>query len=263
MPSLRSIQQRLAAEILDGAAGRMPRPDGFTDRLRLPRGTDADRRLAVYRDGYPARILEALGDAFPAIANICGDASFAALVARYLPDTKVTSSYLNEIGRHFPAHCESDRLAEQLPFLADLAGLEASALRALHSADLPPVEPAAFAAWDMNDWERVELGFQPSTALVRSPWPIYDLWNARETARTEIDIDLQDRPQSVLVFRHGYAVEGRNLDRAEANALQSLMDGAPLGSAIERLAESDPDADTSRMFGQWLASGLIARASLT
>ena len=36
--------------------------------------------MAIYRDGYPARIIEALQEAFPAVANICGDGSFNMLV---------------------------------------------------------------------------------------------------------------------------------------------------------------------------------------
>ncbi len=262
MPSLRAVQRRLAAEIRGNAAGTPVPDDGFAGSLRLPPGTDPDSRLAVYRDGYPARIFEALEDAYPAIATICGDGSFTRLARRYLQGCDLSATSLNGIGEHFPTYCTRDELSTQLPFLSDLAHVEWAALRALHSTEQPPVDPTLFAAWNMEDWERVVLSFQPSTTLVRSDWPIHDLWQARDTPRDDIDIDLTDRAQDVLLYRRDYEVECRLLTRHESIALDSLLSGSTLGRTMETLAENDPGTDTSQMFGQWLATGLITSAAL-
>ncbi len=262
MPSLRAVQQRLAAEIRGNAAGVPVPDDGFAGSLRLPPGVDAESRLAVYRNGYPARILEALEDAYPAIATICGDGSFTMLARRYLQKCDLSTTSLNGIGEHFPAYCARDELSNQLRFLSDLAQVEWAALRALHSTEQPPVDPTAFAAWDMEDWERVVLTLQPSTRLVRSAWPIHDLWQARDTPRDDIDIDLTDRAQDVLVYRRDYEVECRLLTPQESIALDSLLSGSTLGGTMEALADNDSKTDTSQMFGQWLAAGLITSATL-
>jgi hypothetical protein len=52
--------------------------------ISVPTGVDLGARLRVYTDGYPARIIEALAETFPAIAHILGDATFAALGKRYV-----------------------------------------------------------------------------------------------------------------------------------------------------------------------------------
>lgn len=261
--SLRQTQRRLAAEILAHAAGTAPADgDGAAALLRLPAAVDADSRLAVYRDGYPARIVEALGDAYPAIANICGEGSFANLTRRYLRDCDVSRSSLNDIGRQFAGHCERDPLAERLPFLADLARLEWAVLRAFHSREVKSVDPAIFAVWDMADWERVAFAWQPSIAVLHSPWPILDLWLTRDTERTAIDVDLSNRPQAVAVHRRGLDVDCRLLSETEAAVLQSLLRGATLGSAMA-IATTDADAEAvAAMFSDWLAAGWITGAQL-
>jgi len=262
MSELRSLQQRLAAEILDAAAGRTPRSDDLAKDLRLPAGVDANTRLAVYRDGYPARIVDALRNVYPAIAKICGTGSFAALAQRYIRENDIEAVSLNQIGAQFPTHCERDPLMAELPFLADLAALEWSALCALHCAESPPIDPAVFGAWNMDDWERVVLRFQVSARVMRSRWPIHDLWAARDMPRDEIDIAIEARPQDVLIHRRGYEVECRLLHAAEAIALNVLLTAAPLGEAMQSVAEAGADTDVAQMFASWLGAGLIVAARL-
>lgn len=260
MFQLRSLQRQLAAEILDAVAGRTPRSEDLADSLRLPPGVDPNTRLAVYRDGYPARIVEALENAYPAIANICGEGSFAALALRYLRANDVAALSLNRIGAQLPTHCARDPLAAELPFLPDLAELEWAVLVALHSADTSPIDAAVFGAWNMDDWERVVLRFQPSARVLRSRWPIRDLWASRDTPRDEIDIAIDDHPQDVLVYRRGYDVECRSLPATEAVALTSLMAAVPLGEAMQAVADAGVDTDVSQIFAQWLGAGLITGA---
>lgn len=260
--SLRATQRLLSADILAHAAAERGDAADLAAALRLPRGVDAERRMAVYRDGYPARILDAVRDAYPAIANICGDGSFANLVRRYVRACDVAPLSLNEIGRLFPEHCERDELAQRLPFLADLARLEWAVLRAFHSREREPANATSFATWDIADWDRASFAWQPAIAIMRSAWPVLDLWQTRDTRREEINLALADRPQVVVVFRRGLDVACELLSPARATALEALLRGATLGAAMENLAAlgSPPDAATA-MFRDWLSAGWITGIS--
>ena len=77
MPSLRELQRALSAHIV---AGDGPPLDAW---IRVPAGADSAARIAVYTDGYPARVTEALRETYPALANILGDGSLAGLSDRY------------------------------------------------------------------------------------------------------------------------------------------------------------------------------------
>jgi len=80
-PTLAELQRSLTARVLDRQV--TDRPDvAIENFVSVPAGVDVSTRLGVYTGGYPARIAEALIEAFPAVAKILGDGSLASLVER-------------------------------------------------------------------------------------------------------------------------------------------------------------------------------------
>lgn len=258
MPTLRQIQQLLTADIL-AYGRRQPTSDGaLAALLALPDGIDPETRIDVYRNGFPARIIESIEQAFPAIANILGDGSFANLVRRYLAAVELSSYNLNDVGEAFADYCRRDILTEELPLLPDLADLEWSVSCAFHAHETKAVDAASLSALTLEDWERAKLSFQESVHLTESAWPIHDLWITRDQDRAEINVDLVSRPQAVLVYRRGYEVECRRATDTERNALAPLLAGSTLGETVELLSNAGQSADeTMRIFATWVQSGLI------
>lgn len=225
--------------------------------LRLPAEVDASERVAVYVNGYPARLHESLAEAYPAVEHVVGPGLFGALVHRYARFAPLSSYNLNDAGGLFPDFLSRDPSTERLPFLPDLARLEWSVTRAFHSAAEPPLDTTALAGWSMETWARGVLRFQPAVAVVRSAWPIVDVWRHRETAPEEIDIDLRDRPQQALVSRRGLGVRCEEIGALEAEILSQLLQGRRLGELALPRDESAPDADISVLFAGWMRAGLI------
>ncbi len=251
-PSLAELQRALAAHI---ATGSGPDLDAW---IGVPPGADAAARLAVYVQGYPARIQEALREAFPAIAQILGDGSFAALADRFARCVPVDLHNLNAIGAALPAYLESDRAAQDLPFLPALAELEWAVQRCFHADLLPAFEPSACGDWSLEDWARAKIGFQPGLALVRAPWPLRELRETCRLERSEIDVDLVGRHDRVLVYRRGFEVAVESIGEAEAEAVAALRDGDLLGEATAKLAERGADPDTVvGFFRRWISLGLV------
>ncbi|MBI3388142.1 MAG: putative DNA-binding domain-containing protein [Deltaproteobacteria bacterium] len=184
----------------------------------VPRGTITER-LHVYLDGYPARLHDALVETFPAVAHMIGHGAMTHLTRRYLGALSLESYNLNDAGAELPAFLRADELTTQLPFLADLAELEWDIACAFHAHDESPLDPSVLTSWTLDDWEGARLRFQPSVALVCSPWPIRELWEARETPIEAIALDVHDRPDRVLVYRTGLAECCESVDSAEAAAL--------------------------------------------
>ena len=127
-PSLAELQRALAARIVAGEG-----PD-LDDWICVPSEADLATRVAVYVQGYPARIREALHETFPAVAHIVGDESFAALADRFARGVPADLRNLNLVGAALPAYLESDRASDDLPFLPALAELEWAVDRCFHSA---------------------------------------------------------------------------------------------------------------------------------
>src|SRR5262245_55267840 len=94
-PTLAEIQSWLSARILD------PVPSSSADLADwitpVPRER-AEERLAVYVDGYPARLHEALQESFPALANVLGPAAMTGLIRRFVAAVHLQSYNLSDAG---------------------------------------------------------------------------------------------------------------------------------------------------------------------
>jgi hypothetical protein len=268
MQRLREQQQRLAAFILE--ADRPSRDDELLELVGFSDATLARERLAAYVNGYPARIFEALDESFPAVRHLAGDAAFGEIVHRYASRVPCGIYSLSDAGAALPEFLASDPVGQRLPFVADLAALEWRMALAFHAHERSPFDPARLADWGLEQWEGATIELQSSVAVVRSAWPILDLWNLRETPISEIDLDLAGRAQIVLVSRDGFSVGCDLIESAQAVVLEALLEGVTLGAALERLAPaSDEGADesaasavstapaVSKWFAAWSARGLI------
>jgi len=248
---LHELQRWLADVVLASDADR-PAADVLA---RPPRGTRSER-LHAYVDGYPARLRDALLEAFPAVAHLVGASEFGDLVRRYRPAVPVGGYNLADVGAAMPAFLEQDRLGAALPFLPDLARLEWAVQRAFHAHLLAPFDPATVASWSPDDWADARVRFQAGTSCVRSAWPIRALWDARATPRDEIDLAIDDRPETVVVHRVEYRVACEPLDAAEATVLGRLLGGGTLGEAVADLAPDDAER-LGEWTASWMARGLV------
>lgn len=256
-PSLRDTQRWLARVILDPASLEAGTLDA-SGRL----ATDAETariRLGAYTGGYPARLEESLAETFPALRHVLGADTFHRLVHRYLPYVPAGIYNLNDVGGNLPAWLSGDESARAVPLAVDLARLELAVQRAFHATPLPAFDPAPLAAWTLEQWDAAVLRFQPAVVLVRSPWPIHDVWEARKQARDTIDIVVQGRPQNVVVYRVGFRVAAEIVAADEAALLELLLDGATLGCAMVRLETSEVTGEAvSRWLAGWVSRGLLA-----
>ncbi len=252
-PTFSELQQGLAALILDR------RDVGLERWVSVPAGVEVSTRLNVYTGGYPARLREALLEAFPAVVKIIGDGSLTSMVKRYAAEAPTGWCNLNYVGRGLPKFLLSDQLSEELPFLPDLARLEWSVVECFHARVGDPFDIGTTASWKIDDWGETRIVFQPGVTLVSSPWPIHELRAARDRDRSEIDVDLVGRPQAVWVHRQGFEVVTELLGAAEAGVAKGLLEGRTLGDVMGQVEAEGADASrVSDLFSRFAALGLVA-----
>jgi hypothetical protein len=218
-----------------------------------------NERLLAYVNGYPARLFEALSEAFPALKHVVGDYAFGELTNRYRFQVPMGIYSLSDAGARLAQFLRSDALGGDFEFAADLAELEWRVQCAFHSFEREPFDVTALSEWTMEDWTSARLEFQPSVSVVAADWPIHEIWNLRETPVEEIDVDLRDRPQCVLVFRRGYRVRCELVSSDEASAMGALLAGSPLGETMEALARKGVAPETVlSLFQRAAGNGLVA-----
>jgi hypothetical protein len=215
-------------------------------------------RLAVYVNGFPARIREAIAESFPAVEHVVGESSFTQLTHRYIAREPFSSYSLNDAGAALTSFLGDDELTLRFPFLPDLAGLEWEIALAFHAREEEAVNPAELVDWSPDDWEKAVFRFQPSVGVLRSDWPVRDIWERRDTPLDQIDVDVTNRPQNVLVTRNGLQIQCTLLSTEEALAVEALLQGQRLGRVIEQIAEAGlASDDVFDWFSGWMRGGLL------
>src|SRR5712671_5592859 len=134
------------------------------------------RRFAVYRNNVVAGLVKALKSRFPVVEKIVGEEFFAAMARVFVVERPPRSPLLATYGDVFPAFIAAFEPARELPYLADVARLEAARTRSYHAADATPVGAGHFAAINTHAVGGIRVGMHPSTEIVRSPYPVVTIW---------------------------------------------------------------------------------------
>jgi hypothetical protein len=242
----------LQKAFLEDLNGRRPRNDA--DRAlafrRPPRGRVGDR-WHVYAHGYVARVEEAMGLEYAGVRRILGADAFADLIARYLAVFPPRSWDLARAGDRLPGFLELDRLAGELPFLADLATLERAVSRAFVAADAEPLSWEDLVARGPEGTSGLRLSLLPGVTLLRSAWPLHALWVCRlEDDDDAVSVPVEDEPSRVLVYRRDGRVRVDPVSELQA----ALVEAASCGDAtLEELAELAGAADAGELVAAFRA----------
>lgn len=252
-----ALRRRFAAALLDHEA---PPPPG----LLAPGGGDPARRFAIYRNNVVVGLIEALEARFPVTRMVVGDAFFRATARAFLRARPPRSPLLHEFGDELPAFLAGFAPARALPYLSDLAALEAARTRAFHAADAEPLDPAGLAGLDPETLAGLRLELHPSVELLASPFPVVSLWAAHQHAdpaavRAALAAIDTARAEDALVWRRGEEVLVRALPAGALVFLGALAAGEPLAAAAGLALAREPAFDLPDALALLLGQGL-ARA---
>jgi hypothetical protein len=231
------------AAAFDGLQERILRGDG-TMPWRV-RGADAAHRLRIYADAYRLRLVEVLGNDFPATRRALGDEGFAEFGERYLQAHPSTRPSVRHVGSAFADWLELQ--AEAPAGLHQLARLEWLQAAAFDAPDAPTLGIDDIAALAPESWPRLRLRLHPATQLL----------DAEHIAICEGAPALAeaDSPARWLSWRDAEGdVHWRQLEDDEADALHAAADGSDFGGLCERL----PASRAASLLKRWLADGLLA-----
>jgi hypothetical protein len=232
------------------------------DHLADSGGVRPERRFAVYRNNVAVSLSGAIAKRFPAVQRIVGEDFFAELARAYVAANPPRSPVMMTYGDEIPDFLAAAAGLDELPYLADVARLEAARTRAYHAKDAEPLAAQAFAAIDPAALGGVAIDLHPSVEIVRSEHPVVAIWamNAGEAELGEID---DWRAEDALIARPELDVTVRVLPPGGAAFLNALKSGAPLGEAAAIAADDAADFDLTRNLIGLIEAGLAVRLGST
>jgi len=215
------------------------------------------RRFAVYRNNVVVGLVNALRARFPATERIVGDEFFAAMARVFVTTRPPRSPLLMRYGDDFADFIAAFELASGLPYLPDVARIEAARTRAYHAVDRDPIDPARLRAVDPEALQDARITLHPSTEILRSRFSAVTIWamNSGEAELAPVD---DDRAEDALVLRPGFQVLVRMLPPGGAVFLRQLSAGGTLGAAAQTAALTEPQFDLAANLAGLIGSGVMA-----
>jgi len=245
-----------AAALLDPAR---PCPAG----LRAWNGSDPTARLAVHRNNVVSSLIDALAETFPVVQQLVGEDYFRAMAGIFVRQAPPRSRVLAHYGQEFPSFIAQFEPARSLPYLADVARLEAARVRAYHAADAKPVSADAMGL-ALSSGERMgELRAvcHPSVSTLASPHAVVSLWAAHQGDGGVETVDV-DAPECAIVLRTGLDVVVLRAPDGAAAFVQALLQGQGLGDAVASAVYAAPHFDLTAALSLLLAHGALSSLHL-
>ena len=253
MTLLRIIQKEFSLALLD-------RERGAPASIRS--GPRADRRFNVYRNNVFVSLVEALAARFPVCVSLVGEEFFRAMARTFIEMCPPRSPLLMEYGDEFGDFIDTFPPAGSVPYLGDVARLEAARTRAYHAADAEPLRADELAAPPPCSWEETRVSIHPSVQIVRSPFGVVTVWEAHAGTDVPSEIDAST-PEDALIARPGLDVQIHRLPPGGAVFLSKLVEGASFREAARKAAASDREFDLVTGLTALLVGRVIVGLSTT
>ena len=250
MKSLRQVQHAMQAGILIGDASLIASACGVTL---------AERGVAIYMEGYRARLMEVLELDYPQLRTLLGAQEFAVLAQRYLQSQLSRTRSIRWFGQHFADFLARHPIDAAQPWLRDIARVEWALGEAFDAPDAAAVDRSRLTRVPPSAWSALRFTIHPAVRTLRLSW------NTRALIAATTEGLPAPPPHAelnhILIWRHGLSVRHKSIDPEYRMALELLIDGASFGELCTLLAATHSATQTAaratELLTNWLDLGLI------
>jgi len=256
MPALNEVLSNFAGAIVHG-----DEPSQHIDAHYQYYSVDV--AIEIYRNNYRGNLHGMLAGAYPVIEQLVGMDFFRLLTRQYMAQYPSLSGNLHHYGAEMASFIATFEPAKKLPYLADVAALEWACHCAYFAVDAAPIDIAKLAQMSSEQYPELILHIHPACRQVRSNYPIAAIWHAHQPgSNSDFNIDLDSGPCYALVSRKDNKVCVNELNAADADWLQKIQTGTPLGDATEATLQHHPDLDLQAALMKLVAFGVFSDFNL-
>lgn len=254
MTSLRELQRDLQRHVLGftSAVG-----DAVVDAPPLP----AFERLAIYKNAYRVRLIDALHETYPVLHGLLGDESWMMLGEAFVTAHPSPFRSLRWYGRELAQFMARTPPFDASPVLSEIATLEWTLAEVFDAADAVAIDRRVLAAVQPEAWAYLKFAFHPSLRRLTFNWNTAAVWKAMSNNETPPQPQQADSPILWVLWRQDLQNYFRSMSAAEALALESALRGCSFGEICEGLRaclpEEDIPAAAAGFLAAWVDSGII------
>ena len=255
MTTLPSLQGEFQDFLLD-------RPNEFSARVKRSSKASEAALLNIYRHAYGARLVEVLGNDYPALKVMMGAEPFATMGKAYIAAYPSRHPSARWVGGKLVPFLRNDPVYAKQPALAEMAAFEWAQAGAFDAADIEPANFQQLAAIPVESWPELRFRFVPSLRRLTFAFDIPSLWLAiNEGESGEAPLAAAPRQSEWLIWRAGLEVRFRPLEDDEAWAIDAAAEDADFAALCEGVGRwVDPEQaalKAAELIKGWLDSALI------
>jgi hypothetical protein len=245
-------------------------------------------RLAIYGDGYRARLVEALQANFPVLSELLGEGDFETLAGAYIRTHDSPFFSIRYYGDTLGEFLAVEPEYAGAPVLAELARWEWAMTEVFDAADAEPIAVSDLARVAPEDWAELRFEWHPSVRRLALSWNAPQIWKAvseagepqrsdsateaAASAESEVDVGGPDIPEVVfnpepvewLLWRHELRTFFRSLEPGETAALTAARAGQSFGEVCALLSTefgaTEAPVRAAAFLRNWVESGLLTAA---
>jgi Putative DNA-binding domain len=216
-------------------------------------GARAAQGLAAYRANAAALAERALAAVFATVQAMLGADHFKHLAREYWHARPPERGDMGEWGGDFPDWLQGHTAFDEWPYLGDSARLDLAVHRCERAADAE-FDAASLGLLQDVDPAQLRIALMPGTAVLGSAWPLATIHRAHrqlegqqdspqdaaaaEDGFADVRAALQARRgEAVVVVRSGWKAQVHDVDAPTLAWTRLLLDGAPVGAALEQAGE--------------------------
>jgi hypothetical protein len=254
--SLRELQRDMQKHLLGEESGVTA---AIVDAPPLP----AADRLAIYRNAYQVRLIDALHETYPVLHGLLGDEAWVEMGQAYVAAHPSVFRSIRWYGRELPKFLAASAPFSEAPILAEVALLEWTLAEVFDAADAPALARSALSAVEPSAWGTLTLEFHPSVRRLVFGWNTAAVWKAMSQDETPPRPEMGAAPIPWLLWRQNLQNYFRSTNTVESTALDAALRGRNFAQLCEDLgallSQEEIPATAASLLGAWADSGIIVK----
>lgn len=211
--------------------------------------------FAVYRNTVLKSCVENLLALYPSVHRLTGDDWLSSVALAFARTHPPRDACMAHYGKGFPAFVAQVLPAGELPWLVEVAQLDALWNECHVAADAPLLLPSALSALDARVLARATLKPHPAARWRGcAAWPAFSLWQAAREAWPDPN-PLHWQGQGALLTRPHGTVHPEEIGLGACALLDACARSQPITEAVACALATEPDLDLGATLGQLLSRG--------
>lgn len=227
----------------------------------------AKERLAIYKNAYNSRLLEALESTYSMLSKHLGEESFEVLANSYIHHRPSTYRSIRWFGDQLDLHLNEHSHFKLFPYLSELAKFEWTMALVFDAANAEIISLEDVVKIPPNLWENMRFKLHPSTHFLYLKWNVVAIWQSLSADEVPVMPEESVTPVCWIAWRKEFISQFCSLPTDEAWALNAIKSGKTFGEICEGLCEwikeEEAPLHAASLLKGWITAEIISQVYIT